>query len=149
MQKKGKQLCPQCNANYIYVEEDTYTQYVCSECGNRMRERMLREPEEQNRLKMMGHILSAALWVKDGIEHIHQPDNVKTGFVITGRRHHNCFYTRSLMKVYRLTPHEDGFITSKNFFVNRVEGKEIAIAHGQYHPAEGIEHRELFSEDLY
>jgi hypothetical protein len=36
-------------------------------------------------------ILCAAILVEDGEEHLHQPRNIKTGFVICGRRHHNCY----------------------------------------------------------
>jgi len=42
---------------------------------------------------MKEYILCAAIWCNDGKKHVHQPRNVPKGFVIGGRRHHNCFIT--------------------------------------------------------
>ena len=42
-------------------------------------------------------ILCSAIHVKDGKKYEHQPKNIDLGFVVCGRRHHNCFYTISLM----------------------------------------------------
>lgn len=96
-------------------------------------------------------IISAAVWVQDGIEHAHQPNNIATGFVVTGRRHAHCFYTISLMKDYRLTPKDQGFITTTNRYLDRKEARELAIATGQYHPMDDRPANKdgLFSEDIY
>lgn len=42
-------------------------------------------------------IICAAIWYNDGKEHIHQPKNIKKGFVICGRSHHNCYATASAL----------------------------------------------------
>lgn len=97
------------------------------------------------------YIICAAIWFKDDQFHEHQPKNIKTGFVVTGRRHHNCFATcfalnngvintnlKSLEQV-------QGFLTNTDKFVDRVEAVEIAFQAGQ------IEEKvtRLISEDLY
>ena len=39
------------------------------------------------------YILCAANHFDDGKVYVHVPTNIKTGFVVCGQRHHNCFYT--------------------------------------------------------
>jgi hypothetical protein len=41
----------------------------------------------------MEFIICSALYYNDGASHLHQPKNIDTGFVICGRRHHNCYGT--------------------------------------------------------
>lgn len=38
-------------------------------------------------------ILCAAIYINDGKKHSQQPVNIKTGYVICGRRHNNCYQT--------------------------------------------------------
>ena len=45
------------------------------------------------KIKMKEYILSAANYYNDEIKHQHQPNNIEIGFVICGRRHHNCIGT--------------------------------------------------------
>jgi len=93
------------------------------------------------------YIICSAIWYEDGIVRVHQPKNVLNGLVVCGRRHHNCFNT-----VYELKdksklccPHTEGFVTSKDRFVDRYEGAKIAFVVGQIDtPIE-----KLHSEDLY
>jgi hypothetical protein len=104
---------------------------------------------------MTEYILCAAIWFNDGKEYVHQPKNIKTGFVVCGRRHHNCFAIYAAMKSLRGTKDADidnfpkaaeqGFLTSTDRFVDREEAAEIAWRQKQ------IERRpkRLFSEDLY
>jgi hypothetical protein len=91
-------------------------------------------------------ILCAAIHFDDGINHVHQPFNIETGFVICGRRHHNCFATLSALKVDKaiLKNHKQGFITNTNRFVDREEAAVIAFKAGQ-----STQTTTLFSEDLY
>jgi hypothetical protein len=101
------------------------------------------------------YIICAAIWFKDGKFREHQPRNVDSGFVICGRRHHNCFTTASLL--YKNMDDallnysevkgtaEQGFLTSKDRFVNRDEAAEIAYSQNQTFERKKI----LFSEDLY
>ena len=79
------------------------------------------------------YVICAAIWIKDGKEYIHQPRNIDSGFVIGGRRHHNCLITlKELDKHKRLeaiengTGIDQGFITSDDRFVNREEAGIIA-----------------------
>jgi hypothetical protein len=105
----------------------------------------------------MEKILCAAIHVKDGEQHVHQPKNIESGFVIAGRRHHNCYYTLSLMNPeynkLMVGREGQGFITNKDRYVDRREGWEIALASGQivygleasYNNDESV----LISENLY
>jgi hypothetical protein len=101
------------------------------------------------------YILCSAIWFDDGKEWVHQPKNVKTGFVITGMRHHNCFMTLKIVsELFDIKDHvkgksiekEQGFLTNENMFVNREEAYLIAIKSGQ---AVKKTKATLYSEDLY
>lgn len=75
------------------------------------------------------YILCAAIHYNDNTAHVHQPKNIKLGFVIAGRRHHNCFTTVSILrdgKPYSGITKIQGFITNTDRFVDRVEGYKIA-----------------------
>lgn len=110
-------------------------------------------------VKASTYIICSAIWFNDSKEHIHQPKNIKSGFVISGRRHHNCYasfqsigkslgYDKTLIvkKGVSLEEREtQGFLTNTNLFVDRKEGGEIAYKAGQTQ----ILLTRLFSEDLY
>ena len=74
------------------------------------------------------------------------------GYIARGHRHHNCIAVlRAMGKVPQPNHESQGFITSKNRYVNRVEGcrlqKEAGIeSNDKLHPYMG---GELYSEDLY
>lgn len=94
-------------------------------------------------------ILCSVIHYDDGKEHVHQPLNIKTGFVVCGRRHHNIFYS-----VYVINGNNklddyatQGFLTRNNLFLNRQEAYILAKENGQliHSHKEG----ELFSEDIY
>lgn len=84
-------------------------------------------------------ILCAAIWFDNDKEYNHQPKNIKSGFVVSGRRHHNCYSSlQSIGKAlgYNKTPiikkgislekrETQGFITSKDRFVDRMEAAQI------------------------
>ena len=95
------------------------------------------------------YIICAANWFKDGNKHIHQPRNVETGFVVCGRRHHNAYYIASecLADGYSEVKGTcvQGFLTSKDRFVDRKEAGKIAFEQGQIPELTDC----LFSEDLY
>lgn len=106
------------------------------------------------------HILCAAIWVNDGAFHEHQPKNISTGYVISGRRHNNCFATIvdligleeaiELRKYHNLR--SQGFITNLDRFVDRKEAWEIALAAKQIRyglEAVDKENTILISENLY
>lgn len=96
------------------------------------------------------YILCAAIHYLDGNVWLHQPKNIENGFVVCGRRHHNCFMTRKIL-AGEYSEHMDnvqGFVTSKNMFLNRQEAYELAIANGQLKESYS-ESRTLVSEDLW
>lgn len=96
------------------------------------------------------YLLCSAIWFDDDIDtYVHQPRNIKTGFVVCGRRHHNCFTTVAMLmgiRKERLTKEEvQGFLTNKDRFVNREEAAQIALASGQIKEPK----KRLFSEDVW
>jgi hypothetical protein len=98
-------------------------------------------------------ILCAAILVEDGEEHLHQPRNIKKGFVICGRRHHNCY--RILEKIpgvdkLNVGRKNQGFLTNLDRYIDRKEAFQIAKAAGQCLQPDLInENIGLTSEDLY
>jgi len=103
-------------------------------------------------------ILCAANHYDDGVKHTFSPRNIETGFVVCGRRHHNCIQTFAKIVGFPydekglelMRTEEQGFLTSKDRFVNRLEALEIAKEANQLKPDEGVnEHIGLFSENLY
>jgi hypothetical protein len=104
------------------------------------------------------YILCAAIWYKDlpmkrpevldnrGF----RPYNVDRGVVVSGWRHGNCIYQMVAITGLRSIPAEageeiQGFLTSRNRFVDRKEAGEIAFANGQTNELK----KYLYSEDLY
>lgn len=93
-------------------------------------------------------ILCAAVHFDDGKEYQHQPKNITTGLVMCGFRHCSIFtQTKKTVKerIDMGIKEEQGFLTSKNRFVNRIEGAKIAFEAGQIVK----EIKKLYSEDLY
>jgi hypothetical protein len=91
---------------------------------------------------------------------MHSPKNVDIGFVICGRRHHNCIsifaqmvgfpYSPEAMKLHQTEI--QGFLTNTDRFVNRKEAYKIAFEADQIiGPNKGYSENsmELTSEDLY
>lgn len=104
-------------------------------------------------------ILCAANWYDDGIEHIHQCKNIKTGFVVCGRRHHNCIAIFAIMVGFPydekgeqlMRTEQQGFITitNTNRWVDRLEALKIAKEANQLITDKVNEVIGLYSEDLY
>lgn len=106
------------------------------------------------------YILCAANYYNDGKKHIHTVKNIETGFVVCGRRHHNCINTFASIVGFpyseeglRIVNTEvQGFLTNTNRFVDRQEGYAIAYAANQIKgPNKGRSTNDigLTSEDLY
>lgn len=113
-------------------------------------------------------ILCAAIWINDGIYHEGQPQNIESGFVICGRRHHNCYQTITdlcgenvnskfgklinAMSDDEIRSHQ-GFITSLDRYVDRKEGWKIAKENSQIQfgldASERGDASILISENLY
>jgi UDP-3-O-[3-hydroxymyristoyl] glucosamine N-acyltransferase len=92
------------------------------------------------------YVLCAAIHFLDDKKYTHQPKNVSSGFVICGRRHHNCFTTVFEQKInYNKAKCIQGFITSHDNFVNREEAAKIAFEAKQTNEMVEV----LVSEDLY
>lgn len=104
---------------------------------------------------MYGRIICSAIYVDDEIQHVHQPKNIKTGFVVCGRRHHNCLEIIKLIgKTNYTTTKIQGFLTENDYFVNRAQAFVIAKIKGQIIPERQLKRKhglfyELLSEDLY
>lgn len=106
------------------------------------------------------YILCAANHYNDNNKHVHSPDNIDTGYVICGRRHHNCIETFTLIVGFPYTEYGykinatmiQGFLTNTNRFVGRKEAYEIAFCANQIiGPNRGYSKNSigLMSEDLY
>jgi hypothetical protein len=107
---------------------------------------------------MNEYILCAAIWYKDLPTQVHRPKNIDQGVVVCGHRHTHCISTVSTLSGLRSVQFApdgvgesiQGFMTSKNRFVDRLEALDIATHAAQVsvdqlsNPAIG-----LFSEDLY
>jgi hypothetical protein len=96
-------------------------------------------------------IICAAVWFQDGKKYTHQPKNIETGIVVTGWRHHNCFYTAYALQNFDLNKRRpkniQGFLTSDNKFLTRNKAFVLARKTGQVGNKHG--RQELASEDLY
>ena len=109
---------------------------------------------------MQEYILCAANFYQDNIRRVHQPKNITTGFVVCGRRHHNCIGTFAQIvrfpyskKANKLQDTEiQGFLTNTDRFVDRKEAYTIAFNADQIKgPNKGHSENSigLTSEDLY
>ena len=102
----------------------------------------------------MNKILCSAVYVDDGEKYEHQPINIKTGFVVCGRRHHNCFMSLQLIfkDLKSMIPYKkegkviQGFLTTDNRFLNRKESLKVAKSANQ---VTGTISKVLTSEDLW
>ena len=94
------------------------------------------------------YILCAAIYYNDFIKHEQQPFNIKTGYVVCGLRHCNCFAIAQMITTIR-HPQIQGFITNFGKFVDRKEAFNIAEKAGQLLDMGTKSERSLISEDLY
>jgi len=110
-------------------------------------------------------IICAAIWVNDNQEHKQQPSNISIGFVLSGRRHHNCYQAIADLKgdvdTYLLSlglsdkdmRNHQGFVTSLDRYFNRKDAWAIAKANNQIQyglaASENGEDSILISENLY
>lgn len=95
------------------------------------------------------YIICAAIHCQDNKTHEEQPSNIETGFVICGRRHSDIFALLDALDIkfkdYTEEKLRDGFMTSKNRFVDRKEGAKVATKAGQLTRKVNL----LQSEELY
>jgi hypothetical protein len=90
------------------------------------------------------YIICSAIWFDDGVKHPHQPKNIDIGYVVCGRRHHNCFQIQFMIDINHIE-REQGFLTNTDRFVDREEAGQIAYDAGQITEKNNF----LFSEDLW
>lgn len=101
--------------------------------------------------------ICAAIWYKDVSLHrerpINQPTNINKGIVLCGWRHGSIIVQMAALRDIRTTKFGDraagetiqGFLTSKNRFLNREEALLLHIENGYEPEYDNI----LYSEDLY
>lgn len=95
------------------------------------------------------YILCAAIHYPNENTQVALPVNLCQGVVVCGHRHDRCIAVYSALTGKKTGGNNpQGFLTNRNRFVDRVEGRQIALAAGQI--TEDTYHAEdLFSEDLY
>jgi hypothetical protein len=113
---------------------------------------------------MKEYIICSAIHFDDDKEYEHQPSGIFYGFVVSGRRHHDCYaLLANIGKALNLTERVrviidvigrdyQGFITNANRFVDRKEAMKIAKSANQLlkpEMHEGNDDAFLTSEDLY
>ena len=98
---------------------------------------------------MIEKVLCAAIWIDDGGNYYHQPINIPSGFVISGWRHGQILTTMNACGITSSTARKSiqGFITTKNRFLDRKEARDFVLSTGQLESTEWED--ELYSEDLY
>ena len=74
--------------------------------------------------------------------------NIKKGYVVCGRRHHNIIGIVDIFGKNTTRRNVQGFVTSDDRFVNRKDALSIALEAGQT-TTDQIEFEILFSEDIY
>ncbi len=102
-------------------------------------------------LFIMEKIICSAIWYKDLKTPVFNPVNIPNGIVFCGFRHAHCLYQMCAMTGKRdceVGESEQGFLTNKNRFVDRLEGAKIAIEAKQIEKLK-FSSTQLFSEDLY
>jgi hypothetical protein len=116
--------------------------------------------KKMDRHQIEEKILCAAIWYKDfplvktdiEIPGFERPLNCDRGMVFMGHRHHNCMYQMiAISGKYQHQAGEEiqGFLTSKNRFVNRNEGLEIALKMNQVIDLDDVHGYKLYSDNLY
>ena len=95
------------------------------------------------------YIMCAANYYDDGEGHTFQPYNIDKGFIICGWRHPNAghSYLASNKDAKNWDNCIQGFLTTKNRFLNRQEALELVIENGQHDG--NILGGVLTSEDLW
>ena len=98
-------------------------------------------------------IICSAVYVNDKNEHVHQPKNISIGYVVAGRRHHNCFATLQMISPdfsWKRFENIQGFLTNEDRFVDRKEAFKIARCSTQIkNLGEWDKDSCLCSEDIY
>lgn len=123
---------------------------VCGDDGEDSFRRRWEEEVEQLKTtqeydKNKERIICSAIWFKDGKKYENQPQNIQTGYVLCGFRHSDCMSNVFVFGAKNIPDNIQGFMTSKNKFVDRKEALKIAIKQGIIDEKARL----LLSEDLY
>ena len=96
--------------------------------------------------------MCSAIWYKDQETPVYTVKNIDKGIVLCGFRHMNIVHqcvTLLGKSDYEMGDSVQGFLTSKNRFVDRKEALQIALAANQVKRIEDVRGTRLYSEDLY
>lgn len=95
------------------------------------------------------YVMCAANYHNDGKDHLYQPYNIDKGFIIGGWRHPcvGTSYMAANKEAENWIDCEQGFLTTKNRFLNRAEALELVESTGQL--TKPIMGGVLTSEDLW
>lgn len=84
------------------------------------------------------YVMAAAVWINDGNDAYFCPFNIDKGYVVSGWRHVQCWGSIWAITGKRQCEFgrkgvnwEDGFLTTKNRFLNRTEALALVIENGQ------------------
>lgn len=95
-------------------------------------------PKEKTKEK----VLCAAIWLKDDKQYVFQPRNIDRGIVLCGYRHESIIGQMEAMgyKGYNISEDNQvqGFLTSKNRFLNRAEARNLVLKTGQLNEKDTI-----------
>lgn len=92
-------------------------------------------------------VLCAAIWIQDeSLKPVHNCTNVSYGVVLCGYRHGHIVSQHTMLTGKRLplVKHVQGFLTTKNRFLDRVEAHKLFSTYATPEFKD-----ELYSEDLY
>ena len=83
-------------------------------------------------------ILCAAVHYSDGEEYPYQPHDIESGFVIGGHSHNQIeAFLKEQLNLFQIALCAEGFLTTENRFVGRLEARAIAYDNGQCEHSEG------------
>ena len=95
----------------------------------------------------MEKLICSAIWFPLEETMLHLPTNLRKGLVIGGRRHHEILEVYRMLDGKHRRDYTQGFLTTENRFVDRIEGLRIALESEQVLESETA--NQLYSEDLY
>jgi len=93
------------------------------------------------------YVMCAAIWVDDDTEYHNQPYNIPIGVVYCGWRHPCVMYQYRSTFPVATVKEVQGFLTTKNRFLNRAEALILVLENGQL--TKPIIGGVLTSEDLW
>ena len=93
------------------------------------------------------YVMCTANHYDDGRDHLYQPFNIDKGFVVCGWRHSSCMSTYMALAESGCSNCTQGFLTTKNRFLNREEATKLVKETGQVE--RDLVGSRLTSEDLW